>query len=293
MIADVLLQMAERRGKDRALSRDSISRECHAINAARPVLTLGVRAASHPDYWKRHAETRISEGRAASTVRAELNYTAAVLEWTVTGDIDLKVMSPASASAISGAIRQTARQVSKRVKRYSALAKPARVSIDDFDETAAQIKRMKSPHKEICAMTLCFGLRATEANRLKESSLLASGSLFIPDRNTKTRANLLLPVPVKYHKQVREWLRIIEESAPSYASTYMYISRKQYKWCLHDMRKMFRTKAAVRGEDYLACELIVNHDIKDVPNVYLQKPPFKRMRDALLHALNDFRDAGQ
>lgn len=293
MIADVLLQMAERRGKDRALSPDSISRECHAINAARPVLTLGVRAASHPDYWKRHAEARINEGRAASTVRAELNYTAAVLEWTVTGDVDLKVMSPASATAISSAIRQTARQVSKRVKRYSALDKPARVSVDEFEETAIQIKSMKSPHKEVAAMALCFGLRATEANKLKQSSLLDSGMLFIPDRNTKTRADLLLPVPVKYHKQVREWLRVIEEGKPSYSSTYMYINRRHFKWRLHDMRKMFRTNAAVRGEDYLACELVLNHDIKDVPNVYLQKPPYKRMRDALLHSLNDFRDAGQ
>lgn len=292
MIADILLQMAERRGKDRGLSHDTIARECYAIKASSPVLALGIRAASHPDYWKRHAESRIGAGLAASTVRAELNYTAAVLEWTVKGDIDLKIMSPSSASAISDAIRNTARHVSKRVKRYAALQKPARVSIDEFDETATQIKRMKSPHKEVCAMSLCFGLRASEANKLKQSSLLSTGMLFIPDRNTKTRANLLLPVPVKYHKQVREWLSVIEEQTPSYASTYMYIQRSGYKWRLHDMRKMFRTKAAVRGEDYLACELIVNHDIKDVPNVYLQKPPYKRMREALLHALNDFRDAG-
>ncbi|MGK0743595.1 integrase [Yokenella regensburgei] len=291
MITDVLLQMAERRGKDRALGRDSVARECHAINMARPVLCLGVRAASHPDYWKRHAETRINEGRAATTVRAELNYTAAVLEWTVKGDIDLKVMTPASAMAISQAIRQTAQQVSKRVKRYSSLAKPARVSIDEFSETAAQIESLKSPHKEICAMTLCFGLRATEAIGLKESSLLDSGMLFIPDRVTKTRANLLLPVPVKYHKKVREWLKVIESGNASYSASYMYIKRKGYRWRLHDMRKMFRTKAAVRGEDYLACELILNHEIKDVPNVYLQKPPYKRMRDALLHSLNDYTAA--
>ncbi|HEY2452853.1 MAG TPA: integrase [Scandinavium sp.] len=291
MIADVLVTMAERRGKDRALSRDSISRECHAINTARPVLCLGVRAASHPDYWKRHAEARITDGRAATTVRAELNYTAAVLEWIVKGDIDLKVMTHTSATAIAQAIRQTARQVSKRVKRYPSLAKPARVSIEDFDVTAAQIQDMKSPHKEICAMTLCFGLRVNEAIKLKESSLLKSGSLFIPDRNTKTRANLLLPVPIKYHKTVREWLRVIEQGALTYSATYMYIERKGFKWRPHDMRKMFRTKAAVRGEDYLACELILNHEIDDVQNVYLQQPPYKRMRDALLHSLNDYHAA--
>lgn len=291
MIADVLLKMAERRGKDRALSPDSITRECHAINSARPVLCLGVRAASHPDYWKRHAETRISEGRAATTVRAELNYTAAVLEWTVKGDIDLQVMTPASARAISEAIRQTAQQVSKRVKRYPSLAKPARVSIDEFGETVRQIESMKSPQREICKMALCFGLRASEAVNLRESSLLDSGMLFIPDRIAKTRANLLLPVPVKFIKQIRVWLKIIEEGRATYSATYMYISRKRFKWCLHDMRKMFRTKAAVRGEDYLAGELILNHEIKDVPNVYLQKPPYKRMRDALLHALNDYHAA--
>ena len=291
MIADVLLKMAERRGKDRALSQDSITRECHAINSTRPVLRLGVRAASHPDYWKRHAETRITEGRAATTVRAELNYTAAVLEWSVKGDIDLKVMTHASAKAISEAIRQTAQQVSKRVKRYPALAKPARISIDEFSETARQIESLKSPHKEIAAMTLCFALRATEAVKLRQSSLLDSGMLFIPDRIAKTRANLLLPVPIKYLKQVREWLKVIEEGNTTYQATYMYIKRRKYGWCLHDLRKMFRTKAAVRGEDYLAGELILNHEIKDVPNVYLQKPPYKRMRAALLHALNDYRDA--
>ncbi|KJO49462.1 integrase [Klebsiella aerogenes] len=288
MITDVLLHMAERRGRDRALSADSIARECHAINSARPVLELGVRAASHPDYWKRHAENRIEEGRAASTIRAELNYTAAVLEWVVNGDIDLKAMTHTSATSIAIAIRQTARQVGKRVKRHAALAKPARVSIDEFSETAEQIKSLKSPHKEICAITLCFGLRATEAIGLTHKSLLSSGMLFIPDRIAKTRANLLLPIPVKYHKKVSEWLAVIEGCETSYSATYMYIQRKGFKWRLHDLRKMFRTKAAVRGEDYLACELILNHEIKDVPNVYLQSPPYKRMRDALLHSLNDF-----
>lgn len=291
MITDTLLSMVDRRGKDRALSHDSIKRERHAVNASRPVLCLGVRAASHPDYWKRHAEARITDGRAATTVRAELNYTAAVLEWIVKGDIDLKVMSHTSATAIADAIRQTARQVSKRVKRYPALAKPARVSIDEFDATAAQIQSMKNPHKEICAMTLCFGLRANEAIKLKETSLLKSGSLFIPDRNTKTRANLLLPVPVKYHKRVREWLAIIQSSGLTYSATYMYVERKGFIWRPHDLRKMFRTKAAVRGEDFLACELILNHEIDDVQNVYLQQPPYKRMRDALLHSLNDYHAA--
>ncbi|HEY3591906.1 MAG TPA: hypothetical protein VGL07_17835 [Buttiauxella sp.] len=204
----------------------------------------------------------------------------------------MKVMTPASATAISKAIRKTAQQVSKRVKRFPSLAKPARVSIDEFSQTARQIESMKSPHREIGKMALCFGLRATEAVSLRQNSLLDNGMLFISDRTTKTRANLLLPVPVKYIKQIRGWLEIIEEASVSYSAVYMYIGRKGFGWCLHDMRKMFRTKAAVRGEDYLAGELILNHEIKDVPNVYLQKPPYKKMRDALLHALKDY-DAAQ
>lgn len=280
-----LFALVIRRGRDKALGERTVIRSCHAVKSVDAVFSLGVRAAMHADYWQRHADSRIDSGIAASTVRAELNSTAAVFKWIVLSDTPLKTMSPTSAQATHDAIRVAARRTGKRIKRFAALAKPSRVSIDEFADVVRQINEFKSPHREACLMMLCFGLRASEALYLSEKSI-TQGRLFIPDRMVKTRANLLLPLPIKYLNKITEWVCLIEQKTVTYSALEMYISRKGVKWRAHDLRKLFRTAAAVRGEDYLACELILNHDIGDVPNVYLQKPPYKQMRDAIKNTID-------
>lgn len=275
-----------RRGHDKALGERTVTRSCHAVKSVDAVFALGVRAATHADYWQRHADARIESGIAASTVRAELNSTAAVLKWVVHSDTPLKTMSPASALAAHDAIREAARRTGKRIKRFAALAKPARVSVDEFDDVVRTINSFKSPHRESCLMMLCFALRVTESLYLSEKSIKGSG-LFIPDRMVKTKANLLLPVPVKYIKTVTGWVNEIQRKPITYSALEMYISRKGVKWRAHDLRKVFRTAAAVRGEDYLATELILNHKIGDVQNAYLQRPPYKQMRVAIKHAIDE------
>jgi hypothetical protein len=281
-----LISLVKRRGHDKALGARTVTRSCHAVKSVDPVLSLGVRAATHADYWNRHAEARMNGGIAASTVRAELNSTAAVLKWIVHSDTPLKTMSPASARAAHDAIREAARKTGKRIKRFAALAKPARVSLDEFDDVVRDINAFKSPHREICLMCLCFALRVSESQYMKPANLI-QGKLFIPDRVVKTRANLLIPLPVKYLKVIGEWVSKIEAKPVSYAALEMYILRKGVKWRAHDLRKLFRTAAAVRGDDYLAAELILNHDIGEVQNVYLQKPPVKQMRAIIKHTLDE------
>ncbi|HGF8465624.1 TPA: integrase, partial [Salmonella enterica subsp. enterica] len=134
----------------------------------------------------------------------------------------------------------------------------------------------------------CFGLRASETLSLSRNSLIASGRLFIPDRCTKTHSDLLLPLPVKYIQLIDEWLGVIGESEIKYNTLVTTISRAGIKWRCHDLRKLFRTSAAVRGEDYLATELILNHAVKDVPSVYLQSPPFASMRKVLTNSIEEY-----
>lgn len=281
-----LFAMTRRRGSDKSLSEGTISRSIHAIKSVDAVLVLGVRAAMHADYWHRHAAQRIESGIAASTVCAELNAVAAVLKWILESDLQLKSMSPGAAKSVHDAIREAARKAGKSVKRFAALAKPARVSVDELDVVVRDIMTFKSPQREICLMMLCFALRVSEALYLSERSIIA-GRIFIPDRVIKTRANLLLPIPVKYISRVREWINSIQQKPITYAAIEMYITRKGVKWRAHDLRKLFRTAATVRGDDYLAAELILNHDIKDVPNVYLQKPPYKQMRTIIHRTISD------
>lgn len=286
LVTRELFSLTRRRGRDKALADGTVTRSIHAIKAVDSVLSLGVRAAMHADYWHRHAAQRIESGIAASTVCAELNAVAAVIKWILESDLQLKSMSPGAARSVHDAIREAARKAGKSVKRYAALAKPARVSVDEFDIVVRDIMSFKSPHKELCLMMLCFALRVSESLYLSERSIIA-GRIFIPDRVIKTRANLLLPVPVKYISRVRGWVNLIQASPVTYAALEMYITRKGVKWRAHDLRKLFRTAATVRGDDYLAAELILNHDIGDVPNVYLQKPPYKQMRQIIHRTISE------
>lgn len=282
-----LIELVERRGKARRLRDSTIARETHAVKSVEPVLSLGVRAASHADYWHRHAQQRQREGLAPATVRAELNYTAAVLLWAINTDTAMPSMRPASMRAVHDAIREAARTIGKQVKRFKALDRPARVSVDEYEQTVRDIESLASPHREICRVILLMGLRVSEAIRLHKGSV-TDGMLFVSDRNTKTCADLLLPLPPKYINDIKSWVSVIEGCGVTYGAVLMAIQRAGFKWRSHDLRKMFRTKATVRGEDYLAVELIVNHSIDDVANTYLQRPPYRRMRTAINNAIFEY-----
>lgn len=283
-----LLELVEVRGAAMKLSKGTITREIHALKSVKPVLCLGVRAASHVEYWNRHAVNRMDGGISPSTVRAEFNYTAAILSWLIKTDRNIKSMRPNSVINIHRAIKEASRKAGKQVKRFKALDRPARVSIDDFEKTVKEIESFKSPYKEVLKMLMYFGLRASESISLKRTSF-TNGMLFIPDRNTKTCANLLIPIPLKNKQELIECAGVIEDSNVTYEALLMTLTRSGVKWRSHDLRKMFRTKGAVRGEDYLAMELILNHEVKEVPNAYLQRPPYKSMRLAIQHQIEEYK----
>lgn len=287
MLTDLLL-MVDRRAQAVSLRDKTIINERHAVRMLEPVLTLGVRAASTPDIWVRYADRCIDDGLAASTVRQRIDCVAAVVAWVIHADIKFKPAAPGSLGRMLDAMRTAARAIGKRIKRYKALSKPARVSVDEYAAVVHEIESLREPYRSTVRMMLCFGLRASETLSLSSKSLISSGRLFIPDRVTKTHSDLLLPVPIKYIPLIEQWLSVIGESEIKYNTLVTTISRAGIKWRCHDMRKLFRTCAAIRGEDYLATELILNHAVKDVPSVYLQTPPYSAMRKALTNSIEEY-----
>ncbi|EDU1622631.1 tyrosine-type recombinase/integrase, partial [Salmonella enterica subsp. enterica serovar Oslo] len=230
----------------------------------------------------------IDNGLAASTVRQRIDCVAAVVAWVIHADIKFKPAAPGSLGRMLEAMRTAARVIGKRIKRHRALSRPARISVDEYAAVVRDIESLREPYRTATRLMLCFGLRASETLSLSRNSLIASGRLFIPDRCTKTHSDLLLPLPVKYIPLIDEWLGVIGESEIKYNTLVTTISRAGIKWRCHDLRKLFRTSAAVRGEDYLATELILNHAVKDVPSVYLQSPPFASMRKVLTNSIEEY-----
>lgn len=287
MLSDLLV-MVDRRAQAVSLREKTVINERHAVRMLEPVLSLGVRAASVPDTWVRYADRCIDDGLAASTVRQRIDCVAAVVAWVIHADIKFKPAAPGSLGRMLEAMRTAARSIGKRIKRHRALSRPARVSVDEYAVVVREIESLKEPYRTAARVMLCFGLRSTEALSLSRSSMLASGKLFIPGRSTKTHADLLLPLPVKYLPIIESWLDVIGSEEIKYNSMVMAISRAGIKWRCHDLRKLFRTSAAVRGEDFLATELILNHAVKDVPSVYLQTPPYSAMRRILTNSIEEY-----
>ncbi|RWT98002.1 site-specific integrase [Raoultella ornithinolytica] len=287
MLSDLLI-MVDRRAQAVSLREKTIINERHAVRMLEPVLSLGVRAASVPDTWVRYADRCIDNGLAASTVRQRIDCVAAVVAWVIHADIKFKSAAPGSLGRMLDAMRTAARAIGKRIKRHRALSRPARVSVDEYSTVVRDIESLRDPYRAAARMMLCFGMRATETLSLSPSSILSGGKLFVPDRETKTHSDLLLPLPVKYIPLIEGWLSVIGESEIKYNTLVTTISRAGIKWRCHDLRKLFRTSAAVRGEDYLATELILNHAVKDVPSVYLQSPPFAAMRRVLNNSIEEY-----
>lgn len=284
---DELMRLSVTRGQSRRLKASTVARVKWSIKSAAPVLSLGVRAASHADYWGRHTQKLVAQGKAAATIRAELNELAALFRWILKADIPIEAMKPASAQAIEAAIREEAKIVGRQIKRFKPMQRPSRVSIDEFKSVVEQIESLKSPYKEAARLIINFGLRTNEAIKLHPNSLI-NGRIFVPDRTTKTCADLLLPVPEKHYRMVSEWLNELGKKEITYAALLMSINRAGFKWRCHDLRKIFRTGGEVRGEDYLAMELILNHSIKDVPATYIQNAPYKKMKQAISNAIDEY-----
>ena len=140
-------------------------------------------------------------------------------------------------------MRTAARAIGKRIKRHRALSRPARVSVDEYSTVVREIESLRDPYRAAARMMLCFGMRATETLSLSPSSILSGGKLFVPDRETKTHSDLLLPLPVKYIPLIEGWLSVIGESEIKYNTLVTTISRAGIKWRCHDLRKLFRRRA--------------------------------------------------
>lgn len=290
MLTDLLV-MVDRRAQAVSLREKTIINERHAVRMLEPVLSLGVRAASIPDTWVRYADRCIDDGLAASTIRQRIDCVAAVVAWVIHADIKFKPAAPGSLGRMLDAMRTAARSIGKRIKRHRALSKPGRVSVNEYAGVVADIEAVREPYRSALRMMLCFGLRASETLSLTRSSRLSGGRLFVPDRETKTHSDLLLPIPLEHIPMVDEWLGVIEDSAIKYNTLTTVVSRAGIKWRSHDLRKIFRTAAAIRGDDYLATELILNHAVKDVPAAYLQSPPYSAMRKVLKSSIDEYLNA--
>ncbi|WP_044328342.1 tyrosine-type recombinase/integrase [Citrobacter amalonaticus] len=257
----------------------------YGLQTMQPVLCLGVREASTPRAWERFTEASMSRGIKPATMRQRLNCLTAVLSWVTKHGVHLRSMSPRSAESILKAAGDEARRVGRMVKRHKNMTTPSRVDLKELPLVIEQVESLREPYRSACRIVLCMGTRIQETLYLSPESVIG-GRLFIPGRVTKNHSDLVLPLPVEHMQTLNKWLETISEKRINYDSLNRAISRAGIKWRAHDLRKLFRTACAVRGEDYIACELILNHDIQYVPAVYLQKAPYKAMRRALKNAFD-------
>lgn len=264
----------------------------HGLQKMHPVLVLGVRAASSAHTWERFSAACMKDGIKPATIRQRINCLTAVLSWVVKHGIHLRAMSPRSAESVLKAAGDEARRVGRMVKRHKDMSTPSRVDLKEFPLVVEQVESLREPYRSVCRVVLCLGTRIQETLYLSPESVMG-GRLFIPGRVTKNHSDLVLPLPVEYLQTVTTWLKTIGEKQINYDSLNRAIARAGIKWRAHDLRKLFRTACAVRGEDYIACELILNHDIQYVPSIYLQKAPYKAMRKALKGAFDLYHHVKQ
>ncbi|EHH3294805.1 tyrosine-type recombinase/integrase [Salmonella enterica] len=267
-MTDDLLKLVDIRGNDRGLKPRSVTRARWAVQAASPVLSLGIRAASSADYWRRHALQREQEGRKASTICTELNAAAALFKWLAASSVRPLNMAPASATRIHDAIRTAARDVGKRVKRFKPLARPARVGLESYADIVAEIESLPDKYKLPCRIMLILGFRVSETLALTPGAIVGN-KVFIAGRETKNSADLALPMPARFIPVLSGWLSEMKKNDTNYDALYKYIARRKYKWRPHALRKVFRSAAEVRGEDFIAVEMILNHSIDEVKSTYL------------------------
>ncbi|ATV20371.1 integrase [Pseudomonas avellanae] len=178
--------------------------------------------------------------------------------------------------------------------------KPARVRGDDLPALMVQLaeKYELAPTASMLAlMMLCHGTRLGETRLARWKNInLTTGLWFIPEEDTKTKAEHTLPLTAQacaLLKRYRDQQHVNGYTGPhvfpgrpgapvsaSKAST-LFAELAKGEWSSHDLRKVARTGWADLGVDYMVGEMLLNHAMKDLDATYIHTTAEGMKRKAL------------
>ncbi|KPB52927.1 tyrosine-type recombinase/integrase [Pseudomonas viridiflava] len=178
--------------------------------------------------------------------------------------------------------------------------KPARVRGDDLPALMVQLaeKYELAPTASMLAlMMLCHGTRLGETRLARWKNInLTTGLWFIPEEDTKTKAEHTLPLTAQacaLLKRYRDQQHANGYTGPhvfpgrpgapvsaSKAST-LFAELAKGEWSSHDLRKVARTGWADLGVDYMVGEMLLNHAMKDLDATYIHTTAEGMKRKAL------------
>ncbi|WP_286266736.1 tyrosine-type recombinase/integrase [Thalassotalea atypica] len=176
----------------------------------------------------------------------------------------------------------------KDFSSQQAKAKLARLTLVDLPKVFKQIINEKPMQQSLVLLMLFYGTRVGETSQARWSDFDKRHNQWrIPAEHTKTGQNLRLPITplvwqlLKYHKQQlplkyqRSPFLFPKKKDVQQAVTAQYASQKVSvlagrKWSAHDLRKLARTAWLELGVDYVIGEFLLNHQLRQVDQAYIQ-----------------------
>jgi len=185
--------------------------------------------------------------------------------------------------------------VSARIK-----PKPSRLRGDDLPEVLAKVSSTFDIHPAramLALMMLCHGTRLGETRMaLWRNVNLITRQWFIPEADTKTKAEHVLPLTVQICSLLQTFQDL--QRASGYQGAYVFPGIRRgamtattatavfaflsdHQWTSHDLRKVARTAWMDLGIDYLVGEMLVNHALKNMDATYIHTTAETLKRQAL------------
>ena len=178
--------------------------------------------------------------------------------------------------------------------------KSARLRGDDLPALLHDLSERieRAPLESMLAlMMLCHGTRLGETRLAHWKNLnLTTGQWFIPAPDTKTKTEHTLPLTAQACALIERYRRI--QVARGYRGPFLFPRRTggaisatkasalfkamaKGEWSSHDLRKVARTGWMDLGIDYLVCEMLLNHAMKNLDATYIHTTAERRKRKAL------------
>lgn len=178
--------------------------------------------------------------------------------------------------------------------------KPSRLRGDDLPGVLAKVAQVfesRPTEAMLALMMLCHGTRLGETRMaLWRNVNLATGQWFIPQADTKTKAEHLLPLTPQVCALLQAYRD--RQHATGYQGAYVFpgirrgamtattatavfASLSDHQWTSHDLRKVARTAWMDLGIDYLVGEMLVNHALKNMDATYIHTTAETLKRQAL------------
>ncbi|EJN29852.1 Integrase [Pseudomonas sp. GM78] len=178
--------------------------------------------------------------------------------------------------------------------------KPSRLRGDDLPEVLAKVSEAfdsRPTEAMLALMMLCHGTRLGETRMaLWRNVNLGTGQWFIPQADTKTKAEHLLPLTGQVCALLQRYRA--RQQASGYQGAYVFpgirrsamtattatavfASLSHHQWTSHDLRKVARTAWMDLGIDYLVGEMLVNHALKNMDATYIHTTAETLKRQAL------------